>query len=111
MKLSNLQKFILLECYNSKTGRINRSRLVHFYDNFKASQKPDKKLQIQIITKSLQRLIDKKLLVGFGERTKHKWFIKDIKITSAGKHIAKQLLGQQLSLPLNKRKIKKIINN
>ena len=104
MRLSNLQKFILLECYNSKTGRINRSRLSRFYDTIKFADRPKKNLEIKIITKSIERLINKGLLVGFGERTKEKWFIKEIKITVLGKKFAKKSLGEQLKFKFKKNK-------
>ena len=89
MRLSHLQKFILLQCLESKTGRISRTRL-------------NVKNKTKIITKSIERLIDKELLVGFGERTKYKWFIKDIKITRKGRIEAKKLLGEQLKLKFKK---------
>lgn len=85
MRLSHLQKYILLECLQSRTGRISRTRL-----NLASKTK--------IITKSIKRLIDKELLVGFGQRTKYKWFIKEIKLTALGKKQAKKLLGEQLRI-------------
>jgi len=100
MRLSILQKFILLECLNSKTGRISRSRLNIFYNKSKKLSKQE--LQTKIITRSIERLIDKELLVGFGERTRCKWFIKDIKITRQGKKQAKKLLGEQLKIKFKK---------
>lgn len=56
------------------------------------------------ITVSLDRLIKKGLLVGFGEITKEKVYIDKIRLTRLGREIAKKLLGEQKSLPL---KIKK----
>lgn len=102
MHLSPLQKFILLECLNSKTGRISRTRLHRFYD--KTKNPPHSELITKIITKSIERLIAKDLLVGFGERTKYKWFIKEIKLTTLGKKTAKKLLGEQITLPFKRRK-------
>ena len=104
MRLSDLQKYILLECINSKTGRIGRARLIHFYDAIKANKRPEKNLMTKIVTKSIERLIDKELLIGFGERTKYKWFIHDIKITREGKRVAKGLQGEQLKLNFKKKK-------
>jgi len=98
MCLSNLQKFILLECLNTKSGRILRSRLNKFYE--KTEKKPKDELVVKIITKSIERLIDKEMLIGFGERTKLRWFIKEIKLTLKGKREAKKLLGEQMKLPL-----------
>jgi hypothetical protein len=100
MRLSDLQKYILLKCYESKTGRISRERLKYFYDDKK--QKPKNELMTKIITRSIERLIDKEMLVGFGERTKYKWFIKEIKLTSRGKKQGKKLLGEQMKLPFKK---------
>jgi hypothetical protein len=100
MRLSNLQKFILLECRNSKTGKISREHLNKFYE--KVEKKPKAEMMTKIITQSIERLIDKELLVGFGERTSHKWYIKGIKITSFGRRITKKLLGEQMSFNFKK---------
>ncbi|MBU4360550.1 hypothetical protein L6278_02155 [Candidatus Parcubacteria bacterium] len=102
MRLSHLQKFILLQCLESRTGKISRTRLNQFYN--KSKKLPKKELQTKIITKSMERLIEKELLVGFGQRTKYKWFIKEIKLTRQGKKEAKKLFGEQLKI---KFKIKK----
>lgn len=96
MKLSNLQKYILLSCYEEK-GKVSRDRLLKFYD--KQKKKPKIEDQVNIITKSLERLIDKELLVGYGVRTPHKWFIREIKLTIIGRKIAKELQGKQVQLP------------
>ncbi len=102
MRLSHLQKFIILQCLESKTGRISRLRLNRFYETQKKKPKPE--MVTKIITKSIERLIDKDMLVGFGERTKYKWFIKDIKLTRQGKKQAKMLLGEQLKIKFKKKK-------
>jgi hypothetical protein len=98
MLLSNLQKFILLECLSSKTGRISRGKFNKFYE--KIEKKPKVEMMTKIITQSIERLIEKGLLVGFGERTKEKWFIKEIKLTALGRRVAKKLMGEQMRLPL-----------
>jgi len=104
MRLSSLQKFILLECLNSKTGRVSRTRLKRFYDSQK--KRPKDKMITKVITKSIERLIDKELMVGFGERTPHKWYIKEIKLMPKGKKQAKKLLGEQMKLPFRNKKKK-----
>jgi len=98
MRLSNLQKYILLECGQTKNGRILRGRLKGFYD--KIDKKPKKEMWTKIITRSIERLIDKELMIGFGERTKYKWFIKEIKLTALGRREARKLMGEQMKLPL-----------
>ncbi len=106
MRLSTLQKFILLECLNSTAsvgdGKISRGRLNKFYD--KIDKKPKVEMMTKIVTQSIERLISKDFLTGFGERTKYKWFIKEIKLTRQGKREAKNLMGQQMKLPFRHKK-------
>lgn len=102
MKLSKLQKYILKTTLQSNRSRVSRIIFKKFYDNIK--QAPAKINRTNIITKSIERLIDKGLLVGFGEKTQYKLFITQIKLTLRGKKTAQLLFGQQTKLPL---KIKK----
>ncbi len=102
MRLSKLQKYILVQCYHYKGDKMHRNRLIKFYGNVQAAPKSD--IQIKIITRSLESLIDKELMIGNGVRTPHKWFIKEIRLTSKGKQEAKKLLGEQMSLPLKQKK-------
>ena len=103
MKLSALQKFILREnLLNSRQGKISRFNFENFYSKLKKA--PAKKIRTNIITKSIERLIDKGLLIGFGEKTQHKLFITHTKLTNRGLKTAKGLLGKQSQLPFKKRK-------
>lgn len=97
MRLSPLQKYILRNCY-SKQLQISRIGFAKYYE--KQRTRPSKSHIVNIITKSLESLIDKGLMVGFGERTTHKWYIKEVKLTARGRRLAKKLLGEQQSLPL-----------
>lgn len=99
MRLSLLQKYTLLQGLNFKK-KFSRNILVKFYD--KQKKKPKQEDRVNIITKSLERLINKELLIGYGVRTSHRWFIKEIKLTSKGKKVAKKLLGEQQKLPFKK---------
>ncbi|KKR06515.1 MAG: hypothetical protein UT32_C0018G0017 [Parcubacteria group bacterium GW2011_GWC2_39_14] len=99
MRLSNLQKYILRACFNAKGYRLNREVLLGFYD---LTAKSKKELRAKIITQSIESLIDRELLVGYGLRTPHKWFITEIKLTEVGLKKTKKLLGEQLVLPLKK---------
>ena len=98
MNLSGLQKYIILECYNARNGRIFRGSLANFYSQAKIS--PKKELLVKIITKSIERLIHRDLIVGFGEITSERQFIKEIKLTSKGRALARKLLGEQMRIPL-----------
>lgn len=98
MRLSGLQRFILVECYNRKIARNPRKMVHSYYANM-----PRRPEDVQhVVTKSLERLIDKGLLIGFGRRTPKKWFIEEIKLTHRGRVQARKLLGEQLILPLAK---------
>jgi len=99
MKLSRLQKFILQQSYD-KGKKVPRSQFYKFYDGKKLPPKAEDK--VKILTKSLERLIDRGLLVGFGEITEYKWYIREVKLTNRGKAAAKKLLGVQAVLPLRK---------
>lgn len=98
MRLSPLQRFILLECLDGARRRVARTTFTSFYR--KQSKPPSAKDQQNIVTKSLERLIDKGLLIGYGRRTPEKWFIEDVRLTPKGRKEATRLLGEQQRLPL-----------
>ena len=97
MRLSKLQKYILKKCYNQKDYHLSREVLLGFYDH---KETPRKNLQVKIITQSIESLIDKELMIGYGVRTPHRWFIKEIKLTDKGVKLTRKLFGEQLSLPI-----------
>jgi len=98
MLLSSLQKYILLTCLE-RGGRLDRKVFRQFYDNQK-DQASDK-YQESIITKSIERLVDKELMMGYGRRTPHKWFITHVRLTVKGRQQAQKILqDQQKKLPL-----------
>lgn len=94
MPISALQKFILRECYQYQKPRISRQPFTKFYVR---STHPN----ADSITVSLERLIDRGFLIGFGRRTPKKWFIEEVKLTPLGRRIAKQSFGKQQQLPLH----------
>jgi len=104
MRLSHLQKYILLSVLGTK-AKYKRNSFSKFYN--KQKRPPKKEDQQGIITKSLERLIDKGLMVGYGRRTPEKWFIDEVRLTGKGRKESRKLFGQQQSLPLRLKKIKK----
>lgn len=97
MLLSRLQKHILMKCL-SKGERTTREV---FYNYYKAvAHTPNHDDQVNSVTKALERLIDREFMVGYGVRTSHKWYIKEVKLTPKGRKLAKKLLGEQQVLPL-----------
>ncbi|MFA5076322.1 MAG: hypothetical protein WC480_02800 [Patescibacteria group bacterium] len=107
MRLSVLQKYILRQCYFEQK-KLNRDKLTAFYNNQTAyvatavvkKVKPKREDQVNIITKSIERLIERGLLVGYGIRTTDKWFIREIKLTRVGLKVARGLLGSQQKLKI-----------
>ena len=100
MRLSGLQRFTLIECYNRRKSRLPR-KAVHAY--YKSMPKQPGYVQ-DVVTKSLESLVDKGLLIGYGRRTPKMWFIDEIRVTPQGRRLARKLLGEQLALPLKSKK-------
>lgn len=95
MRLSALQRHILGVCFSAR-GKVGRAPLHAFYNG--KTKRP--KSVIKVVTTTLERLIDKGLLVGLGVRTPKKWYIKEVRLTPAGRKIARKLQGEQQRLPL-----------
>jgi len=80
-KLSVLQKYILEELFDHG-DKLHKKDLLKFYDD--KEDKPSKEDQYNILTKSIDRLIDRGLVVGFGKRTEEKMFIKRMYLSESG---------------------------
>ena len=102
MVFSRLQRYILTQAIAVPKRTLNRASLVRFYTD--STQRPKGKDVPNIISRSLDRLVVRELLVGYGRKTAQKWYIERIKLTTKGRAAAKKLLGEQQALPL---KIKK----
>ncbi len=100
MKLSKLQRFILRKAYLSGKSKVIRQVFMVYYEHLKNA--PKTKIQVNIITQSLERLIDKGLVIGYGKKTQEKLFIESIQLTAKGKKIAKAIINQQTPLPFPK---------
>lgn len=100
MKLSKLQRFILKKAYLSGRVKVTRQVFMTYYEHLKNA--PANKLQVNIVTQSLERLIDKGLVVGYGKKTQEKLFIDSIQLTARGKKITRELLSKQTPLPFPK---------
>lgn len=102
MRLSSLQKYILINSFGERGFIVSKKNLAKFYNGQK--KKPKSRDVPGIITRSVERLIDKELMIGIGVRTPHKWFIKEVRLTPNGRKIARELLGKQQQLPFNKKR-------
>lgn len=103
MKLSHLQKYILKASANGKS-KTKRAALLKYYEKQSRSVKSIDRQGI--LTKSIERLIEKGLMIGYGRRTPEKWFIDEVSLTQRGMKETKKLFGQQQALPLHLRKIR-----
>ncbi len=83
--LSKLQQFILEACVEGG-GSIGRSVVDKNPD--KSSSKAQAEHYKQVITASIERLIERGYAVGYGTKTAEKLFITKIRITPAGKKAA-----------------------
>jgi hypothetical protein len=97
MRLSKLQKYILITSLQSGGRWVARKRFSRFYKKSTAHAKEE--THAKIISRSLERLIDKELMTGEGVRTPHKWYVKQVSLTRKGRVQAKKLLGDQQELP------------
>ena len=97
MGISGLQRYMLLAC-EEHGGSSNRAPFLRFYSH--NGKPPSHHDQVNAITVSIERLIDRELLTGYGVRTRRKWFIRSVTLTAKGKRLARALLGKQQQLPL-----------
>ena len=112
MRLSPLQKYILWTVYESGNKPYNRKRFIEFYKIRQSKAGPHansgvgvtERAGVKIITQSIENLIERELMTGYGVRTPHKWFIREVKLNPKGKKIAKTLHGKQQTLPLKSKK-------
>jgi hypothetical protein len=103
-QLSKLQKYILKKSLGYKQkGGVDKNTFFKFYENIKNKPKDIE----NIIIKSLNRLIERDLIIAFCKKTKHKTFINKILLTPLGKKIARKLFGTQEKLPMKYKKLKK----
>lgn len=82
-----------------KGGKTDRKIFRSFYG--KLIEPAKEKYQENIITKSIESLIDRELLIGYGKRTPHKWFITHTQLTKKGINAVQLILQEkQTKLPL-----------
>lgn len=104
MVLSSLQKYILNKGLEGSKNTVGKTVLKRFYIAQKS--RPSEEDQINIITKSVDKLIKRGLVKGVGTKTAKKWFVKEVILTKKGVKIAKELLGKQQELPFKNKKKK-----
>ena len=99
MRLSKLQKYILLKCSENINFIINKKDFYKFYTD---KEVKNNKISIQVVIQnSIENLIKKDLIIAFGHKTKKKWTVDKVKLTSKGKKHSKELLlSKQKKLPI-----------
>lgn len=90
MRLSKLQKNILEFIYTSKKEFAARKDLYRFYP---LEEIKKNFINIQsVLQKSIENLIEKEYVTGYGYKTAQKWFVQKIKLTRSGKIKAGELV-------------------
>ncbi len=99
MRLSKLQKYIIMKCYGRKDLTISK---VGLYDYYKGKEEEKNKLNMQVgVQKSIENLVEKDFAVAFGRKTAKKMYVDKIKLTAKGKKLAKELINKrQRKLPI-----------
>lgn len=98
MRFGPLQKYILLVS-RSKRGWIDREIFLGYYQHSK--KKPSKEDRVNSVTKALEKMVRRNLMVASGVKTSEKFFINTVKLTPEGRKAIKNLLGSQQRLPIN----------
>ncbi|OGY91605.1 MAG: hypothetical protein A3B30_01300 [Candidatus Komeilibacteria bacterium RIFCSPLOWO2_01_FULL_52_15] len=93
MQVSDLQRYILKQTY-IRGPRTSRAAFSAFY------QKPSDD-EVKAITRSIERLIARGLVIGYGRMTAEKMYIETVSITARGRNYVKRML--QLRLPFQKK--------
>lgn len=100
MRLSLLQKDILSRAVLAHESRLSRGTFAAHYGKRERQLTKDEQ---NALTVSLERLIERGLLVGYGRKTQGKWYIDAVRLTSIGRKTARALFGKQETLPLKSR--------
>lgn len=93
--ISRLQKYILRRGLEEKNRAVAKKTIVDFYEQKKRPKRTD---QEGIIARSVERLIKRGLVKGYGVKTASKWFVQKIVLTSRGVKLAKVLSNRQQKL-------------
>lgn len=98
IRFTPFQEYVLKACYKRKSQKMKKADL---FDYFKIQDKKSKSYEAAHgrIIKTIDSLIKKGYLVGFGFRTQKEWHYREIKLTLIGKRKAKSLFGVR-KLPL-----------
>lgn len=99
IQLSRVQKAILLACFPMR-GVVDRARFGRRAERTMTRAKDP----MDGMTKVLERLIARGLLIGMGTRTRSRWYITHVRLTVEGRTVARRLVGTQQQLPMRSRK-------
>lgn len=99
MRLSKLQKYILLTCFESRNNARLKTDLYAFYPKIELKKN---KIGVQVsVQKSIDNLVAKDLMVAYGHKTARKWNVDKIKLSARGRKKARELIKKrQPKLPI-----------
>jgi len=102
--LSKLQQSILEECVEQK-GQCARKDIDRIAGSL-ASKAKHENIK-NVVTQSIERLIDRGMVIGFGTKTQHKLFITKIRMTARGKRLIGEVqASRQQKIPMRRKKVK-----
>lgn len=101
MRLGPLQKYILMVS-RTRRAQVSRNAFLDYYKSIK--KKPSLEDRINAVTKALEKMIRRNLIIASGIKTAEKFFIKTVRLTPEGRREAKKLNGEQQTLPINIKK-------
>lgn len=103
MRLSSLQRYLLLEGYVQKR-RLTKAHVLRYYESF--VNPPSVKDQHGAVDKSIERLIQQGLARAHGTKTQEKWVIEQVSLTREGRAVAGEILKMRGRLPLPRQRKK-----
>lgn len=103
MRLSPLQRYLLLEGYTQKR-RLSKAYLLRYYETM--SHPPSVKDQHSALDKSIERLLLQGFVRSHGTKTQEKWVIEQVSLTREGRAVAGEILKTRGRLPLPRRRKK-----
>ena len=99
MRLSRLQKHMLIKCFEARSFTVEKGVFFKYYSK---KEREEKKNSIQIrIQNSIDNMVEKDWAVAYGHKTAQKFYIKKVRLTKKGIKMAEDILKKKQSkLPI-----------
>ena len=99
MRLSKLQKHILLKCFEAGPKPLPKTEFYAFYSSAEVKNNLNS-VQIRMHN-SIENMVDKDWVVVHGHKTALKFYIDSVRLSAKGKRLAKEIIQKkQRRLPI-----------